>query len=439
MNFVQNMTGIWKDLVEIRNILGLKKEMERNQVMDPHALKALQDKRFRRILRYAVKNSPFYRDFYQGIDIENCSLQDLPVLQKRVMMDNYDRFVTDPRLKIKDLQAFLSDRSNAAKPFKDDFVVINSSGTSGEMGTMAYHWREFDHAFASAMARGNSFPVTLRSLIGYFFGERIRVGNVMMTNGHAASFITAKRISMDPDNRIMGNRFFSVFTPMDQLCEELNAFQPHVLQAYSTALIMLAHEQMQGRLKLRFDDPRSSIVALSEPVTDKMRQMCREAFGMEITNTYGSCESIVMARECEAHRGMHINADFVILEVVDDAYQPVAPGKTGTKLLVTNLYTYAQPIIRYELQDRVCLDPAPCTCGNNLPLIRSVDGRTDEIIWISRPGGGYEPIHPYIFFVPTLNNPGIREYQAEQVERDKVIFRIVPTKEGSMTDESVTA
>ncbi|MEA2101714.1 MAG: hypothetical protein U9P80_03950 [Thermodesulfobacteriota bacterium] len=36
-------------------------------------------------------------------------------------------------------------------------------------------------------------------------------------------------------------------------------------------------------------------------------------------------------------------------------------------------------------------------------------------------------------------NPGIREYQAEQVERDKVIFRIVPTKEGSMTDESVTA
>ncbi|MCD6569573.1 MAG: phenylacetate--CoA ligase family protein [Deltaproteobacteria bacterium] len=438
MGFLHTAKWYLRDIIELRNILRLKKELIRNQKLPHEGLKNLQDQKFRDVLKYAMAHSPFYREFYKGIDPERCSIEDLPILTKRIMMDNYDSLVTDPRLNLKDLEEFLSDRANAAMPFKDDFVILNSSGTSGEMGIMAYHWGEFDYAYATGMARGNSFPTSLLSLFGYIIGERLRVANIMMTNGHAASFITCYRISMNPNNPIMDNRFFSVFKPIDELCDELNKFQPHILQAYSTVITNLAYEQLAGRLKLRFDDPRSVIASLSEPLSSKTRELCKEAFGRDVIDDYGACESILMARECEMHRGMHINSDLVILEVVDENYQPVPPGTTGNKILVTNLYTYVQPIIRYELQDRVCMEPESCTCGSTLPLIRSVEGRTDEIVWISKPGGGYEPIHPYIFFVPTLNNPGIKEYQAEQIERDKVIFRIVPVEPGSMTDDDVT-
>lgn len=438
MGFLYTAKWWLRDIIKLWNILRLKNELIRNQKLPHEGLKNLQDQKFRDVLKYAMAHSPFYREFYKGIDPETCLLQDLPILTKRLMMDNYDRLVTDPRLNLKELEEFLSDRANAGLLFKDDFMVLNSSGTSGDMGTMVYHWKEFDYAYASAIARGNSFPTDLLSLFNYLVRERLRVANIMMINGHAASFVTCYHISMDPDNLMVENRFFSVFKPIEELCDELNKFQPHILQAYSTAIIQLAYEQLSGRLKLRFDNPRSIIVSVSEPLSKKTRELSKEAFGIDIIDTYGACESIIMGRECEMHRGMHINSDLVILEVVDENYQPVPPGTTGNKILVTNLYTYAQPIIRYELQDRVCMEPESCTCGSTLPLIRSVEGRTDEIVWISKPGGGYEPIHPYIFFVPTLNNPGIKEYQAEQIERDKVIFRIVPVEPGSMTDDDVT-
>ena len=144
-----------------------------------------------------------------------------------------------------------------------------------------------------------------------------------------------------------------------------------------------------------------------------------------------------MARECEQHSGMHINSDLVIFEPVDENYKPLAPGKSSNKVLVTNLYTYAQPMIRYEVNDRVIMDQNDCTCGNRLPKIKAVEGRTEEILFISKPGGGYEPVHPYIFLVPALNMQGFKEYQIDQVERDKAVFRIVPEKPGTITPEDL--
>ena len=423
---------IKRDVTELRNIFRLKKELEHNQRLTPQELSRMQEHKLRRILAHAVTHAPFYRELYRGIDITSCRLQDLPVIQKRDMMSHYDEFVTDPRLKLEDLQAFLADRSNAAMPFKDDFVILNSSGTSGEKGIMAYHWREFDYAFAAAMARGNRYAANWFSLIKFAFTQRLRVANVMIVDGHSASFICSKRISTNPDNPIMANYFYSVFMPIDKLCEELNAFQPHILQAYSTSIATLAREQLAGRLKLGFDDPRSAIVSFSEPLDERTRELSRKAFGRDIINTYGACESIILARECEAHRGMHINSDLIIYEVVDENYRPVPPGVTGNRVLVTNLYTFSQPMIRYELQDRVRLADFGCTCGNSLPLIASVEGRTEEILWISRPGGGYDPVHPYLFLVTIQNNRGIEEFQVEQIERDRFVFRVVPSKRGGL-------
>src|SRR5204863_10195 len=71
---------------------------------------------------------------------------------------------------------------------------------------------------------------------------------------------------------------------------------------------------------------------------------------------------------CPAGPGSHVNADWAILEVVDDEYRPVPPGELGRRVLLTNLSNRAQPLIRYEVNDRVRLDAAgPCACGSRLP------------------------------------------------------------------------
>jgi phenylacetate-CoA ligase len=437
MSLYEKMRSYANDAKQVIKTLGVKREFDRNQKLPADKIEQIQKLKFRRLLKHAVANSEFYREYYKGINTDTCDITDLPTLTKRRMMDNYDRLVTDKRLNRKDLTEYLKIPENASINYKNDFVILNSSGTTGEKAIMGYLWEEFRNVFAVAMSRGSNDaanPLTLLKSIVY---KPLKIANIMLINSHSASFVVTFRVCTVEDHPLMKNRFFSIFTPIDKLVEQLNEFQPHVIQIYPSSLNYLAYEQLDGRLKLKFDDPRCSIISISEPLSDKTRKMVRKAFGIDVTNTYGACESIIMARECELHSGMHINSDLVIFEPVDENYKPVAPGKSSHKVLVTNLYTYAQPMIRYEVNDRVIMEQNDCTCENRLPKIKAVEGRTEEILFISKPGGGYEPVHPYIFLVPALNMQGFKEYQIDQVERDKAVFRIVPEKPGTITPEDL--
>jgi len=75
----------------------------------------LQDLRFRHLLRHAVDKSEFYRQLYRGIDVDHCRLADLPIVTKSVMMDNFDRFITDARIQLAEIQEWIADKDNYGK------------------------------------------------------------------------------------------------------------------------------------------------------------------------------------------------------------------------------------------------------------------------------------------------------------------------------------
>ena len=95
-------------------------------------------------------------------------------------------------------------------------------------------------------------------------------------------------------------------------------------------------------------------------------------------NYYGSSEAVGLTYECAAQR-LHVNTDWYILEPVDEHDRPVPRGQLSDGVLVTNLANRIQPIIRYQMGDRVAIDPDPCGCGSPFPPIRVV-GRTDDIL-----------------------------------------------------------
>ena len=82
-----------------------------------------------------------------------------------------------------------------------------------------------------------------------------------------------------------------------------------------------------------------------------------------------------MASECHLGR-LHLNSDWLVLEPVDEHHRPVPPGAIGHTTLLTNLANRVQPLIRYDLGDRVRLLPTACACGSSRPLIE-VEGRVD--------------------------------------------------------------
>ncbi len=100
-------------------------------------------------------------------------------------------------------------------------------------------------------------------------------------------------------------------------------------------------------------------------------------------------------------------------------------------MYLTNLENRVQPFIRYEIPDVVAYSETPCPCGSPLPLLKEVSGRTDDILYVTRPGGGYDVVHPYAIMVPLLHRHDVREYQVKQVARDAFQISIVPADGGA--------
>ena len=105
---------------------------------------------------------------------------------------------------------------------------------------------------------------------------------------------------------------------------------------------------------------------------------------------------------------MHLFDDMCIVENVDDDCRPVPPGEIGSRLLVTNLFNCAEPLIRFEVTDLVTTEPEPCPCGRTLMRLRSLQGRAEDVLCLDGVA-----VHPLQFGVVTAD-PDVREFQVVQ-------------------------
>ena len=103
-----------------------------------------------------------------------------------------------------------------------------------------------------------------------------------------------------------------------------------------------------------------------------------KAFCENIYDAYGSAElGGIVAQECEARTGLHVNTELSLVEVLKDG-EPCSEGERG-RLVVTNLRNLATPFIRYEQGDSaVVLDD--CACGRHMPLIAHIRGKDPSSI-----------------------------------------------------------
>lgn len=75
----------------------------------------------------------------------------------------------------------------------------------------------------------------------------------------------------------------------------------------------------------------------------------------------------------------------------------MALGEVGTKLLVTVLFSRTQPLIRYEIADRVRMTGQSCPCGRPLTLIEDIHGRTGDVVYLPGVDGSDVAIQAIIF------------------------------------------
>jgi phenylacetate-CoA ligase len=352
----------------------------------------------RRLLAHAVAHSPFHRQRLAGTavaDIEPADLAGLPVMTKTDMMAAPDDVFTDRRLTLGAVEQALAATGSEPVPVLGRYLALATGGSTGRRGVFV-----FDPA-----AKAEFILSIIRPLLARLHAAGgIPPGGLSMamvgagSAVHATGAAAAETIGPDTPLRVLP---VPVTMPLRQIVDRLNALQAPALIGYASALGRLAAEQNARRLRIA----PAVIISTSETLLPEARREITAAFGVPVINSFASTEGL-MGSSAPGDDVLSFNSDMCIIELVDAGNRPVGPGVPSAKVLVTNLYNLAQPLIRYELADSFVLEPSAGGPGH---MLARVHGRADEVFHYQA-----GDLHPHVIRSVMLRSPEVADYQVRQ-------------------------
>ena len=321
--------------------------LKRNLRTNPARLVYLQNRNLRRLIKYAYNNVPFYHKLFNENNIKPNDIQTIDDLKKIP-------FVTRADIQ-KNLNSLLSTKVNVA-----DCVEKKTSGSSGVplMLLEDHHASNFKGA------------VSLRQF--FECGGRLRDKQVQLRERGASS--VPKNLSK-PFYESLGlfrTKWIETNEIFDNILPFLGSYKPDIVVGYPNFLQFLA-ENSKEDIHFRI------IFTTGEVLTHHCRHLLESTFTSKVIDSYGCTEVGDIAWECpDTSSGYHINADSVITEFIKDG-ENVASGEEG-EIVLTCLFNYAMPFIRYKIGDTGVPDDEKCTCGRTLPLLHAIEGRSDDFI-----------------------------------------------------------
>jgi phenylacetate-CoA ligase len=213
----------------------------------------------------------------------------------------------------------------------------------------------------------------------------------------------------------MRNHFIPASPGLDGNLVQLCRLDPIFLYTFPSYL-----EILLNRLAETGRRPRSleKIFTGAEVLEDSLRRRTKEALGIDIAENYGSTEAF-LAWECPSGNH-HINAEHVLLEIVDEHGHTVGPGQIG-RVLVTTLENRLAPLVRYEIGDYAVAAAGSCDCGRTLPLIGRVVGRVMNLFRL-RDG---QLISPWHLASAVRNCAEVKQFQIVQNSVARFTVRFV--------------
>jgi phenylacetate-CoA ligase len=204
--------------------------------------------------------------------------------------------------------------------------------------------------------------------------------------------------------------------PIELQIQRLREFQPTIINTWPSALRALMHH---FKYPLRDLVNPKLIFCSSEVFDDILRERLENELDAELLNLYAAHECAQIALECPAHEGLHLQADQVILESLDNGEQ-VGFGHQGVAV-ITSLYSFAMPFIRYSLGDLVVLSDKKCSCGSSFPLMGHPIGRVNDLAKL--PSG--KVVSPQGFSQILQGFKGIEQWRMIQETESHFVLKLV--------------
>jgi phenylacetate-CoA ligase len=365
-----------------------------DQWLPPEHIATLQWQRLQRLLEHCYREVPYYRKQWRELGIVPADIRNLtdyaklPVLTKADIRTHFDDLKADA--------------------WRDRLLYKTTGGSTGEPMRFGYT-RESNDRRTAVMWRGYEWA-----------GSRMGRRTLFLWSGPVGDPTRAHQLKDRLYNAIFARRVLNSFTMteanMAGYADAINRYRPEIIVGYVGPLVQLAQWLIaSGR---RIWRPRA-VIGGAEAMHEFQRDAIQQAFMAPAFNTYGCREFMLIAAECEQHRGLHVNSDHLVVELRTP--HDVVPESGTGDVVITDLFNYGMPFIRYANGDRATASTERCACGRGLPLLARVDGRILDAI---RTSNGH--ILPGEFFPHMLKDvPGLQRFQLVQRSLDRIDLSIV--------------
>ncbi len=323
------------------------------ECMDREELRQLQLERLQSTIHRVYMNVPFYRKRFDalGIDPDDFgSLEDirkLPFTTKDDLRDNYPYGLF-------------------AVPLREVVRIHASSGTTG-MSTVVGYTRNDLKTWSDLVARILvAGGITKDDVIQIAFNYGLFTGAFGLHYG--AERVGASVIPISSGNTKRQVKIMQDFKTTALVCTPSYA----LLIADTIAEMGINPNSLSLKYGLFGAEPWSE--AMRKEIQDKLKIIATDNYGLSEIMGPG------VAGECLEQRGLHINEDHFLVEVMNpETLEPVPQGETG-ELVITTLTKEAFPMIRFRTRDLTRLIPGECSCGRTFVRMERVKGRTDDML-----------------------------------------------------------
>ncbi|MDM8553183.1 hypothetical protein QUF75_00415 [Desulfococcaceae bacterium HSG7] len=390
-----------------KSINGTKKKLDvlrAQQWHDSKQVNALQYNRLTRLIKYAYKHVPYYRNLLSDSGVVNS--------QKKIILDNFSNIPLLDKQTIKNE----FERLQSDKLHKRKWHYETTGGSTGEP-TKVIHDLE-----------RSRWIIAMKGLRNEWCGVKLNHKKVHLWGSERDLFVGKETFKTNLNrwlnNSLWLNAFRMTTEDMYRYVETINRFCPIYIKGYATCLYEFA--QFIRENKLIIHSPQS-IVSCAGTLTHIMRTTIEQVFQTSIFNNYGSRDVQAMAFECSEHTGLHVLAPLLYLEIIRDDGSPTEYDEVG-EVIMTPFFNYAMPLIRYRIGDMAYWAKNECTCGRHWPLLGNVSGRVTECF--RRKDGGLVPPEYFIhLFGVVLNDGWIKKFQIIQEELNRIRVLIVCSKQ----------
>ncbi len=395
------------------------REFRRWESLSPGQLDDGTEQRLGRLLEHATRHSEYYRDLNlrprTGVSAK-ARLQEFPVLPRATVREQFPRLVTD------EMRGEITSPTSTTSA-RYGWRVVTTGGTTGVPTSVVHDptTRDWGRATRLYAARAAGFPLGTP----YF---RLWGSEADLYQMETAFHLRLQR-------HLLGEILLNAF----------KAGEEDLLRHHAT---MLAHPEV--RHMMAYVDVAAALAGfiadagLSRPklagvqacagtVTPEYRQQIQDTFSCQVFDKYGSRECSDLACECERHTGLHVFSPHCFLEIIDASGRACPPGEVG-RVLVTILNNRSFPLIRYEIGDVAAwAEPGACPCGSSFPRLRAVEGRQDDLL-LAEDGRLKSSLFVRHFVGVSRNRHLIREWQLEQADRLRFVFRYIPLRQEGLAE-----